>query len=318
MSEQRGKFNSGTFEKIGPLTNQPENTEWVQVDRLTTPPTPLVLPTGAYYGLLSNGNWEPLGNGGIGPIGATGFTGYTGATGYTGYTGAGNFTGYTGYTGPAGATGSTGYTGYTGPAGAASATGATGYTGYTGYTGPAGGSGSTGATGYTGYTGYTGSSGAGSLSAYGYAVGQSDAVILANSDVVFDLGATVFPNNGFTSVPAPAGTAFVVASDGTYEFDFFVNGTHPAAATTPLQFALWVNGAIANGGLGVEFSSEIDGIATTVQAVRGQGIISLSTGDVVTLHNRTNTVTDAVTVTSIGGGVGAARVNRSLSLKRLA
>jgi hypothetical protein len=184
--------------------------------------------------------------------------------------------------------------------------------GATGATGPAGGGGATGATGAAGATG----AGGGAL-AFGYAVGQSDAVIGANSDVVFDLGATPFPNVGFTSVPAPAGTTFVVAATGDYEFNFYVAGAHASAATTSLEFALWRNGAVAAvGGNAFEFRSNQQAGAGDIQVVRGQGIIHLTAGDAITLHNRTNTVTDAVTVTSIPPG-GEAGPNRTLSLKQL-
>jgi len=161
------------------------------------------------------------------------------------------------------------------------------------------------------------SSGSGSI-AYGYAAGQSTTSIGADADVIFDLGATPFPNSGFTSVPAPAGTSFVVATTGDYEFDFYVAGTHAAGATTPVQFALWINGAVASvGGNAFEFSSNLQSGATDVQVCRGQGIIKLTAGDVITLHNRTNTTTDAVASVSVGGGVGAGRPNRTLSLKMM-
>jgi hypothetical protein len=159
--------------------------------------------------------------------------------------------------------------------------------------------------------------GSGGLNAFGYAAGQNDTVIGANADVVFDLGATPFPNSGFTSVPAPGGTTFVIASSGIYEFNFYVAGTHASGATTSLEFALWRNGAVASvGGNAFEFRSNQQGGAGDVQVCRGQGIILLTAADTITLHNRTNTVTDAVTVTSIPPG-GEAGPNRTLCLKKL-
>ena len=156
--------------------------------------------------------------------------------------------------------------------------------------------------------------------AYGYAVGQSDSisgvVIAADSDVTFDLGALVFPHAGFTSVPAPSGSQFVLATSGVYEFDFFVAGTHAAQATTPLVFALYRNGAVAAvGGNAFEFRGTLN--PTLAQTCVGHGIIQLTAGDVITLHNRTNTVTDFVTVTSAPTGVDASP-NRTLALKRIA
>ena len=197
--------------------------------------------------------------------------------------------------------GATGPTGPTGPSG-----------GPTGPTGPGGSTGPNGVTGVTGVTGATGPS-VGAFSVYGMAVGQSDTVIGADSTVPFDLGATPFPNAGFTSVPAPAGTDFVIATPGVYEYNFFVAGTHAAQATTPLVFAIYKNGVTA--GQAHEYRGALN--PTIAQTVSGQGILTLASGDVVTLHNRTNTVTDAVTVTSAPSGVDAS-VNRKLSLKRIA
>lgn len=162
----------------------------------------------------------------------------------------------------------------------------------------------------------TGSTGSG-LSAYGYAVGQSTTTIGADSDVVFDLGATPFPNAGFTSVPAPAGTSFVIATTGVYEFNFYVaSTTHAAFATTPLVFGIYRNGAIATvAGNAYEFRGTFS-TTDANQSVRGEGIIALTAGDVITLHNRTNTVTDTVTVAATQTGVEASP-NRTFTLKKI-
>jgi hypothetical protein len=180
--------------------------------------------------------------------------------------------------------------------------------GATGATGPAGAAGAAGATGATG-------SGGGGATAYGVAYGASSTSIGADADVVFDLGATPYPNSGFTSVPAPAGTAFVVATTGDYEFDFYVTGTHSAQATVPLVFELYVNGASV--ARNYQFVGALN--PTLQQSVVGHGIIHLSATDSVTLHNRTNTVTDAITVTNpAAGGSDAGSCNRMLSLVLLA
>jgi hypothetical protein len=230
--------------------------------------------------------------------------GGAGSGGATGATGPGG--------GPVGATGATG----AGGGGATGATGAaaTGATGAIGATGATGAGGSTGATG-SGATGATGAAGGGGVTpAYGVAYGASSTVIGADSAVVFDLGATPFPNSGFTSVPAPAGTAFVVATTGDYEFDFYVTGTHAAMATVPLVFEVYVNGA------SVARNFQFIGASnpTTQQTVVGHGIIHLTAGQSVTLHNRTNTVTDAVTVTNPAeAGSDAGSCNRMFALNRI-
>ena len=208
--------------------------------------------------------------------------------------------------GPAGATGVTGPTGPTGAPGTATKTGPAGPFGSTGPTGP------TGPPGTSSNTGPTGSV----TGAYGYAAGQSDTVILQDGTVTFDLGATPFPNAGFASVPVPGGSAFVVATAGVYEFVFFVAGTHSSQATTPLCFAIYIGGTVANvGGTPFEFRGTLN--PTLAQTCNGRGILNLAMGDIVTLHNRTNTVTDPVVVASAPVGVDASP-NRTLSLKRLA
>ena len=167
--------------------------------------------------------------------------------------------------------------------------------------------------------------GSAGLSVYGYAVGQSDATIGADANVVFDLGATPFPNTGFTSVPTAGGTdagnadAFVIATTGAYEFNFYIAGNHASGATVPLEFALWRNGAVASvGGNAFEFRSNQQATWATgdTQVVVGHGIIQLTAGDVIQLHNRTNLTTDTVTVTSIPTG-GEASPNRTFSLKKI-
>lgn len=129
----------------------------------------------------------------------------------------------------------------------------------------------------------------------------------------FDLGATVFPNAGFTSVPAPGGTTFVVATAGAYEYDFYVAGL--PSTNVPLEFVIAVNGVIQ--GPQHEFRSDFDSTGTDQRVIRGQGIILLAAADAVTLRNRTNIVTDTVTVTSVPQGAGEAGANRTLTLKKL-
>jgi len=180
---------------------------------------------------------------------------------------------------------------------------------------PSGATGPTGPSGATGPAGATGAGGGGGVTpAYGVAYGASSTSIGADADVVFDLGGTPYPNAGFSSVPAPAGTAFVVATTGDYEFDFYVTGTHAAQATTPLVFELYVNGASV--ARTYQFVGALN--PTIQQTVRGHGIIHLAAGASVTLHNRTNTVTDTVTVTNPAAtGADAGSCNRSLMLSRV-
>jgi len=158
--------------------------------------------------------------------------------------------------------------------------------------------------------------GSGGLSAYGYAVATATSTVGAAGNVVFNLGGTPYPNTGFTSVPAPGGTSFTVASTGDYEFNFMVaGGIGGASATESLQFALWDNGADI--GPQYRFQSELNLTAASTLVVTGSGIVHLTAADVVTLNNQTNSGTQAVTLTSAGAGVTQAGANATLSLKKL-
>lgn len=155
--------------------------------------------------------------------------------------------------------------------------------------------------------------------AYGRAVGTNDAVIGADADVVFNINSYTLPNTGFgvAGFMPNASAGFTIQTAGDYEYDFSVAGSHASAATTSLEFAIYVNGAIAAvGGPVNEFRSNQQAGATDIQVVNGHGWLALNAGDVVTLHNRTNTVTDAVDVTSIPPG-GEAGVNRTMTLKKI-
>jgi hypothetical protein len=256
----------------------------------------------------STGPTGPTGAGAAGSTGATGATGSTGAAGTTGPTGpigAGSI----GPTGPTGSPGSasTGPTGPTG-AGTAGSTGATGSAGAAGSTGPTGPTGA----GSTGPTGSTGAAGGSGLAAYGYAVAQATTIIGAGAAVVFDLGATPFPNTGFTSVPAPGGTTFVVATSGAYEYDFYVVGV-PSTGSA-LEFAIAIGGVAQ--GPAHEFRSNFSATAGDVLVVRGEGIIQLTAGQAITLLNRTLIGSDTVSVTSLPPG-GEAGANATLTLKLL-
>jgi hypothetical protein len=187
--------------------------------------------------------------------------------------------------------------------------------GATGATGAGGASGSPGAGGATGPVGATGASGGGGITpAFGVAYGTDSTVIGLDAAVVFNLGATPFPNSGFTSVPGPAGTTFVVATTGAYEFHFYVTGTHAAMGTVPLVFEIYVNGA--SFARNYQFIGALN--PTLQQTVVGHGLIQLTAGSSITLHNRTNTVTDTVTVTNpAAAGSDAGSCNRMFSLVRV-
>lgn len=224
--------------------------------------------------------------------------GKRGKRGHRGHRGHDGRDGHDGDTGPTGPTGDGG-TGPTGPTGPSD--------GPTGPTGP----GFTGGTGPQGPQGPTGPSEGGGLAAYGYAVNFGQQTVDVDQAVIFSLGGLVFPNVGITP-PAPAGMAFTILSEGDYEYIFYAVAQHGEADSLTMQFAIFVNGV--NQGTGHEFNSNFAGDGNDVQLVRGQGIIHLLAGDVVTLVNRTGqpvTPTDVQLISSIEAN------NATLSLKKL-
>lgn len=188
-----------------------------------------------------------------------------------------------------------------------------GHRGHRGHRGPTG---PTGPSGFTGFTGATGPSNARDL-AYGFAVNDEEQTIAANSDVLFNLGGTPFPNVGIT-VPAPGGSAFVVLSDGDYEYNFYVAAHNlDTPGTRAPEFAIFLDGV--SQGPAHEFQSNHQGLTTDAAALmicRGQGIISIGLGTTVTLRNRTGAGTEKlVAVANAPGGEQCA--NATLSLKKL-
>ena len=109
-----------------------------------------------------------------------------------------------------------------------------------------------------------------------------------------------------------------MAAAGVYEFHFYVSGL--PSTGVPVVFAIYINGAIASaGGNGYEFRSNTTAVGTDVLTVIGHGLIQLAAGNSVTLHNRTNTTTDTVTVTSVPPGPsGEAGPNRTFQLMKIA
>lgn len=177
--------------------------------------------------------------------------------------------------------------------------------------------GDTGPTGPTGATGPTGPSEAQGLPAYGFAVNVASTQVEADDDVPFSLGGTPFPNVGIT-VPVPGGSSFTVLTAGDYEYDFYVAGRNPDTPdTTALEFAIFLDGV--SQGPAHEFQSGHLASATLgddVMVCRGQGILSIGAGVVVTLRNRTGAGVQQVNLIDTPPG-GEACANATLSLKKL-
>ncbi len=189
--------------------------------------------------------------------------------------------------------------------------------GPTGPTGPSDGpTGPTGPTGFTGFTGPQGPTGSGQgLAAYGYAVGIAEYQLDFEIPVQFDLGGLVFPNSGITP-PAPNGTSFTILSSGDYEYDFYVAGhVLNSPDNVGIDIALFVNGVTAGSPHTFRSDHQLNTTnANDTLVCRGQGIINLTAGSLVSIALRSQTRVIA-TATSDGGDGPSA--NRTLSLKKL-
>ncbi|MED3742961.1 collagen-like protein, partial [Peribacillus psychrosaccharolyticus] len=194
-----------------------------------------------------------------------------------------------------GDTGATGATGVTGDTGATGVTGATGDTGATGVTGATGDTGATGVTGPTGDTGATGATGGG-LSEFAYIYNLVAQVVALEADVSFSTNGLITP--GITH--APGTSTISVTTAGIYEVTF--STTH----VEPSQFALFLNGA--------EVAGTVYGSGAGTQQNNGQVILSIASGDVLTLRNHTSS--SAVTLQTLAGGTQT-NANASILLKKL-
>jgi hypothetical protein len=230
--------------------------------------------------------------GAAGSTGATGSQGATGAPGSTGATGSQGLQGVQGDTGAAGSTGATGSQGATGATGATGPAGSEGTAGIDGAPGPAG---STGAAGATGPTGATGPAGNG-LSQYAYLYNVSAEVVPIEADITFDTNGIL--TSGITHSPGTAGIALVNA--GTYKVTFSVSGVEPN------QMALAVNGVAVPG--------TVYGSGAGTQQNTGQAIVTIVSGDVLTVRNHSSAA--AVTLQTLAGGTQTS-TNASVVIEKL-
>lgn len=185
-----------------------------------------------------------------------------------------------------------------------------------GHRGHRGHDGSTGPTGPTGSQGATGPSGSDVAPAYGYAVADEQQTVNPNTDVVFNLGGTPFPNVGITP-PAPGGTTFVVLTDGDYEYNFYVAGSN-FQLLNPLVFEIFLDGSAQ--GPAHTFRSNlqpVDPSQADLKVCRGQGIISIVAGTSVTLRNANIDVVTLQPQVQGDSEMGITTANATLSLKKL-
>lgn len=131
---------------------------------------------------------------------------------------------------------------------------------------------------------------------YAYVYNNAAQVVALEADILFD-------SNGALSagVTHTAGTSpITITTAGTYEISWIVSGVEPN------QFALFVNGAPATGG--------IFGTGAGTQQNSGHLILSVAPGDVVTLRNHSSSA--AVTLQTLAGGTQI-NVNASILIRQL-
>lgn len=192
--------------------------------------------------------------------------------------------------GPAGAEGAQGAMGLQGEPGVP---GAMGTAGPAGDPGP---SGLPGADGSPGAPGPSGAPGANAPSNAGYVYNTGGQTVAVEADIAFD------SNGLLTGVTHTAGTStLTVAQDGVYSVRFVIS------AVEPNQFALFVNGVQAPGG--------IYGSGAGTQQNTGEVLIELTAGDVLTLRNHSSAA--AVTLQTLAGGTQT-NVNASMSIEQIA
>jgi hypothetical protein len=163
-------------------------------------------------------------------------------------------------------------------------------------TGQSGVTGETGATGVAGPTGATGATGPGAGSTnYGYIYNTAAGVVALEAPVLFSSNG---PLSGITHAPGNAGIS--VTNAGVYEVTFSVSGVEPA------QFAVFRNGAAV--------PETTYGSGAGTQQDNGQAIVTLSSGDVLTLVNHSSAA--AVTLQTLAGGTQT-NVNASVVITKL-
>jgi hypothetical protein len=228
-----------------------------------------------------------------GAPGSQGETGITGSTGITGTTGLQGLQGQIGTVGPQGTAGTQGTVGASGPTGPQ---GPIGNNGSAGPTGSAGAVGPTGAAGVAGPTGAAGVAGTNGLAEYAYVYNVGAQVVAIEADIDFDTNGVATP--GITH--APGATQIAVTSAGDYKVSFTVSGVEPN------QFGLFVNGVPA--------TVSIYGSGAGTQQNTGQAILTLGSGDVLTLRNHSSAA--AVTLQTVAGGTQQ-NVNASIVVEKL-
>jgi len=194
-----------------------------------------------------------------------------------------------------------------------------------GLAGAIGNAGATGSVGPAGAAGVPGISGIGGVLGYAYACNTAAQGVAAGGIVTFNISTAPFA--GITP-PAGAGSTFIVQASGVYKIQYHVRGT-PGTLTggtgpSALQFEVTANGTPLTCSSYASSVQSTTLAAAGTEAVNGFTLVSLTTGDVLRLHNITqNTAAlpspflDTVTLAAVPVG-GTSAVNASMLVVRVA
>lgn len=175
-----------------------------------------------------------------------------------------------------------------------------GTTGATGATGPVG------VTGATGFIGTTGATGPPVTTTYGQIYNTANQSVTSGSAITFNTNANLSNITHTTSTGN-----IVVGTDGMYLVTFTVTAQSVILVSKPLAFAIYNNGTLVpNMNFGI--TSPSVSLTTGDYQLSGSAMVSVSSGDTLTLRNTTGS---AITLPT---GIGNQTViNASVTLVRL-
>lgn len=151
-------------------------------------------------------------------------------------------------------------------------------------------------------------------SVYGYTIGTDNSTTAAGALVAYSLGASTF-NVGFTSAPSAGGTSFVIATNGVYEFYFYLSASDAAGTSSVIQIGIDVNGSIPSAAY--IFRSALATGASAEMVCTGKGLIHLAATNTVSLRNVSGNSSAILTYSSTPSG-GVAGANRVFLVRRIA
>ncbi len=175
-----------------------------------------------------------------------------------------------------------------------------------GTTGAIGATGPIGVTGASGFTGITGATGPPVTTTYGQIYNTANQSVTSGSAITFNANAHLSNITHTTSTGN-----IVVSTAGTYYVTFSVTGQSVILSAKPLAFAIYNNGTLVpNMNFGI--TSPSVSLTTGDYQVNGSAMVSVASGDTLTLRNTTG-----ATITLPTGIGNQTVINASVTLVRL-